>query len=418
MEDITSKWGGEQTVSGPCLVIPYTEMAVEDKKEVTVVRNLLLLPEQLDVGSNVVVEKRKRGIYDASVYNSDLTLSGGFDLSLLDKMNISSERIRWNDVRVIVGLSDLKGIREKVTMECNGEKFYFESGLPVENLSPGSGIGAVTTVTGKAMVTHEHNQKSYELFRVGLNAKPDLSPENLLAEGIMPFKVLLKMRGSQGLYLIPVGKTTTMKMQSNWATPSFDGEFLPVEREIDEQGFTAGWKVLDLNRSYGQAIRVDNSMAMNLMASSRYGVRFIQPVDQYQQNLRSVKYAVLIILLTFVTVFFIEVLQNKKVNPLQYILVGLALVLFYSLLLSMSEVWGFNLAYAIAAVMTIVLIMIHLTSILRSRREGLSVGALLVFLYLFVFVLIKMESFALLAGSLGLFVILAVIMHFSKRIKI
>jgi len=174
--------------------------------------------------------------------------------------------------------------------------------------------------------------------------------------------------------------------------------------------------VLDLNRSFGQAIRSDDSNAINQMASSRFGVRFIQAVDQYQQNMRSVKYGILIVLLTFVVVFFIELLQKKPVNPFQYILVGLALVLFYTLLLSMSELLGFNLAYLAAAVMTTLLIMFHMGSILKSRKNGFLVGTLLAFLYLFIFILIQMESYALLVGSLGLFAILAVIMYYSKKV--
>lgn len=415
--DITSKWGGEQTVTGPCLVVPYTETVVEDKKEIQVTRNLLILPEVLDVTSNVTVEKRKRGIYDASVYNSEVKLSGEFDMTALNKMNIPESNIQWNSMQVIMGLSDLKGITEKVTLKSNEKSLSFESGLPVESLASGTGSGSVTTVSDKATVAYDYNEKMYELFKVGLNTKLDSIGTDTFIQGRFPFDISLKINGSQGLYVVPIGKTTTMKMQSNWATPSFDGEFLPTNREITNNGFTSDWKVLDLNRSYGQVIRSDNASAMNLMASSRFGVRYIQSVDQYQQNLRSVKYAILIILLTFVIVFFIEILQRKSVNPFQYLLVGLALVLFYSLLLSMSEVWGFNPAYAVAAIMTTLLIMLHLTSILKNRRQGLLIGALLAFLYLFVFILIQMESFALLVGSLGLFAILAVIMYFSKKIR-
>jgi inner membrane protein len=173
-----------------------------------------------------------------------------------------------------------------------------------------------------------------------------------------------------------------------------------------------------LNRSFGQTVNAENATAINQMASSAFGVKFIQSVDQYQQNERSAKYAILIILLTFVVVFFIEVLKKKAVNPFQYLLIGLALVLFYSLLLSLSEIWGFNLAYIVAAIMTTVLIVVHMSSILKNRNLGLFIGALLTFLYLFVFILIQMESYALLVGSIGLFCILAVIMYFSKKLEL
>lgn len=414
VSDITSKWGGEQTITGPCLVVPYSETVLEDKKEVQVTRNLLILPEVLNVNSSVSVEKRKRGIYDASVYNSDVMLSGEFDMAAI---NIPKANIKWNDMQMIIGLSDLKGITEKVTLKSNEKIISFESGLPVDNLASGSGVTSMEVVSDKASVAYDYGAKTYDLFTVGLNAKLDsIGPDTLMQEKL-PFNISLKMNGSQGLYVVPIGKTTTLKMQSNWTTPSFDGEFLPANHDITNNGFTSDWKVLDLNRSYGQVFRADNTSAMNLMASSRFGVRFIQSVDQYQQNLRSVKYAILIILLTFVVVFFIEMLQKKSVNPLQYLLVGLALVLFYSLLLSMSEVWGFNLAYAVAATMTTILIILHLSSILKNRKQGLLIGALLAFLYVFVFILIQMESFALLVGSLGLFAILAIIMFYSKKIQ-
>ncbi len=407
--DITSKWGGEQTVSGPCLVIPYEEIMVEDKKEITVKRNLLVLPETLDTKIESNVEKRKRGIYDASVYGSDIALSGQFDLSVISKQNVQPSQIKWNDVRLIIGLSDLKGIKDNVSLQSNGKTIDFEPGIPVENLAVGSGFAAGTSQN------RDYENSSYELFTVGLNAKIDsLNP---VLQATFPFTISLKINGSQGLYIVPTGKTTTADIKSDWATPSFDGEFLPETREIDKSGFTAQWKVLDLNRSFGQVIRADNSNAVNQMASSRFGVRFIQAVDQYQQNMRSVKYAILIILLTFVAVFFIELLQKKSVNPFQYILVGLALVLFYTLLLSISEVLGFNLAYLVAAAMTTILIMLHMGSLLKSRKQGLLIGALLAFLYIFIFILIQMESYALLVGSLGLFAILAVIMYYSKKVR-
>ncbi len=414
VQDITSKWGGEQTITGPCLVIPYEEIMIEDKKEIVIKRNLLVLPEKLDTKITTKVEKRKRGIYDASVYGSDIALSGQFDLSVIGKQNVQLSQINWNDVRLIIGVSDLKGIKDNVSLQSNGQVIYFEPGIPVENLAVGRGVTTMS-VSDKATVSYDYANSTYELFTVGLNAKIDsLNP---VLQTAFPFTISLKMNGSQGLYIVPIGKTTTTDIKSDWNTPSFDGEFLPETREIDKTGFTAQWKVLDLNRSFGQVIRVDNDNAINQMASSRFGVRFIQAVDQYQQNMRSVKYAVLIIVLTFVAVFFIELLQKKSVNPFQYILVGLALVLFYTLLLSMSEVIGFNLAYLIAAAMTTILIMLHMGSILKNRKQGLLIGTLLAFLYIFIFILIQMESYALLVGSLVLFAILAVIMYYSKKIR-
>lgn len=256
------------------------------------------------------------------------------------------------------------------------------------------------------------------IFAAGVNSPLDSLGEDLLIDGKLTFSVSLHLNGSMGLYFVPVGKTTTAMIHSDWATPSFGGEFLPGDRSVSNEGFSADWKVLDLNRSYGQVVHADNSQDINKMSSSVFGIKFIQPVDQYQQNLRSAKYGVLIILLTFVTVLFIEFIRKKAIASFHYLLVGLALVLFYALLLSMSEVWGFNLAYAVAALMTLVVIAFHMAAVLRSRKQGLLVGLILTFLYLFIFLLIRMESYSLLVGSLGLFAILAVIMYYARKIEV
>lgn len=415
VQEITSKWSGEQIVTGPCIAIPYTqERIVNDKREV-VTRQLLLLPEELDVDANTTVEKRKRGIYDASVYKAEIALSGVFNIEEIEKEGIRQEDVQFDKARVIMGITDLKGIREMVSLQLDGETFPMEPGIPVENLSVGAGMNMYLPDTEKSVAAPN---VSTGIFAAGLNVRPDSLLGNKLGNKKIPFLLTLYLNGSTGLYVVPVGKVTTSTFRSDWVTPSFGGDFLPLSHEVNDEGFSAAWKVLDLNRSFGQVVGGDDSAAINSMSSSLFGVKFIQSVDQYQQNLRSVKYGILIVLLTFVIVLFIELIKKNGVNPFHYLLVGLALVLFYALLLSMSEIWGFNLSYAVAALMTIVMITLHMVAILRSRRQGLLVGSLLAFLYLFVFVLIRMESYSLLAGSLGLFVILGVIMYYARKVRI
>lgn len=213
VREITSKWGGEQTITGPCLVIPYEEIRVEEKREIVERRNLLLLPETLDAKISTSVEERRRGIYDASVYRSNILLTGEFDISVIARQNLNPSQVKWNDVRMIIGLSDLKGIQEQVSLEQDGEVTIFEPGIPVENLEPGRGSAS--------------DNMLYELFSVGLNAKPAFpTPDSALQE-IYPFSVAMRLNGSRGIYVVPAGKTTTASIQSDWTTPSFDGEFLP-----------------------------------------------------------------------------------------------------------------------------------------------------------------------------------------------
>ncbi|WP_298648404.1 cell envelope integrity protein CreD [uncultured Proteiniphilum sp.] len=417
VQEITSKWSGEQVITGPCIAIPYTqERMVNDKREI-VTKDILLFPEALDIQGDAAVEKRKRGIYDASVYKAEITLTGAFDRGEIEKAGIKKEDIRFDKARVIMGVTDLKGIRETVSLQLNGKSFAMEPGIPVENLftGPNPALNEYLPETEKSVAAPN---VSTGIFAAGLNVRPDSLPGDTMRNEKIPFSVTLYLNGSMGLYVVPVGKVTTVSFQSDWTTPSFGGDFLPASHEITKEGFSANWKVLDLNRSYGQVVRAEDSSAINLVASSLFGVKFIQSVDQYQQNLRSVKYAVLIILLTFVVVLFIELIKKNPVNPFHYLLVGLALVLFYALLLSMSEIWGFNLAYAVAALMTIIMITLHMGAILRNRKQGVLVGSLLAFLYVFVFLLIRMESYSLLAGSLGLFAILAVIMYYARKIRL
>lgn len=165
--DITSKWGSRQIVAGPCLVLPYTETVVEDKKQVQVRRNLLVLPETLDVNGSVAVEKRRRGIYDASVYGADVTLAGTFDMSPLAKFGVLPSQIEWDNAQVIIGLTDLKGIKEKVTLDLGGRQIGFESGIPVNQLAKGSAY----TKTVSLSDTHYYDGETVELFSAGLNGK-------------------------------------------------------------------------------------------------------------------------------------------------------------------------------------------------------------------------------------------------------
>ena len=203
-------------------------------------------------------------------------------------------------------------------------------------------------------------------------------------------------------------------MTSNCTTPSFAGSFLPANREVTKDGFTSDWKVVQVNRNYPQVIA--GNAYYRAVNDSKFGVNVLIPLQHYQKSMRTVKYAILIILLTFVVSFFVEMIQKKDIHPVQYLLIGLALCLFYSLLVSISEHTSFTIAYIIAALMTDGLITCYLAGVLKIKKTALAIGGLLLALYAFIFVLLQLESYALLAGSIGLFVLLAVLMHYSQKI--
>lgn len=191
---------------------------------------------------------------------------------------------------------------------------------------------------------------------------------------------------------------------------------MPEKREITEKDFSAQWQVLNLNRNYPQVLVNYQNASIKDIQNSNFGVNLKMPVEQYQQSMRSTKYAILIILLTFTVIFFTEIMEKTRIHALQYLLVGLALCLFYSLLLSMSEHIGFNMAYLVASVLTITLVGGYMLGIIKRKKTAFIMVGLLSVLYIYVFILIQLETFALLAGSLGLFVILAMVMYFSKKI--
>ena len=191
---------------------------------------------------------------------------------------------------------------------------------------------------------------------------------------------------------------------------------MPEKREITEKDFSAQWQVLNLNRNYPQVLVNYQNASVKDIQNSNFGVNLKMPVEQYQQSMRSTKYAILIILLTFTVIFFTEIMEKTRIHALQYLLVGLALCLFYSLLLSMSEHIGFNMAYLVASVLTITLVGGYMLGIIKRKKTAFIMVGLLSILYIYVFILIQLETFALLAGSLGLFVILAMVMYFSKKI--
>lgn len=374
--EVSGKWGDAQTVTGPVLVIPYYPKP-------GVLSNAFFLPERLKVNGKLLPEIRRRGIYEVAVYTSSLSIEGAFSKLDLKELNIAPEQAILKDAYLAIGIDDMRGISNQAGVQWNGQHYFFNPGVPAS-----------------------------EVFPNGMQVKVPLS---LSDSGIVTgtFAVNLELKGSDQLFFSPVGKTTAVELNSNWSSPSFAGSFLPNTRNLDAKGFNAAWQVSNLNRNFPQNW-VGN--AVNLHAAD-FGVKLFLPVDTYQQSTRAVKYAILIIGLTFLVYYFIELLQRYSVHPLQYILIGVALCVFYTLLIALAEQLNFSIAYVISALLTIFLISVYTASVLRSTRLGVVIAGTLSVLYGFIYVIIRSEDQSLLMGSLGLFIILAVVMYFSRRIK-
>ena len=223
----------------------------------------------------------------------------------------------------------------------------------------------------------------------------------------------LKFKGSSGLDFIPVGKTTLVNLSGPWGNPSFNGEFLPDTRTIAENEFTAEWRVLHFNRPFAQQWIDENKN----LAGSDFGVDLLIPVEQYQKSMRTSKYGVLIILLTFVSLFLVEISQKIKIHPFQYILMGAALIVYYTLLLSISEQVGYNGSYLISSMATVVLLTLYSASFLKPKKMVGLFSGLLVAFYGFIYVIIIQQDFSLLTGSIGLFIVISALMYLTRKIN-
>ncbi len=404
--EIASSWGNQQTVAGPVLSIPYEYETVNS--DGTIISNqsmVYVLPEILDINSVVTPAPRNRSIYTALLYKTSIDAKGNFQIPDLSKeITENNPHIKWHKASISIGISDVQAMDNAIQLKLDGKQIEMEPGTASSHVLP-KGV-----------------QAKFALME---------STENL------SFSYTVSLKGNESLFFEPIGKNTTVKMKSSWPSPSFIGKILPENREISKDGFTANWKANKYNRDYPQvwtsnkyriamnnnynntnyrnnyAIK-DNSIGNS---ANSFGVRLVEPVDFYLKNTRAAKYAILIIGLSFGIFFFFEMLKKNKIHVIQYIMVGFALTLFYFLLLSITEHIGFDIAYLISSIATIGLITIYAANILKYGKSILVLFVALTFLYGYIFVILQLEDYALLAGSIGLFVILAITMYFSRNVN-
>ena len=386
ISEVSSKWGKGQTITGPYVSIPYDkyvkQFSSKDSLEkiVKLTEWMYFLPTQLKIDGVIAPEKRYRGIYEVVVYESEMKIEGLFESLNFKQFDIEEEHIHFEKATLNLGITDLKGIEKQISLNWNNHKVFFNSGASTR-----------------------------DIISTGINASVPVQTGDSLNYS---FSLDIDLKGSQHLYFIPVGKTTDISLGSNWQTPSFTGNYLPDNREVTLDGFKANWNVLHLNRNYPQSW-IGNQYQVN---NSAFGTDLLLPVDNYKRSYRVAKYAILFIVLTFVVFFFVEVLNKVFIHPIQYLLVGIALVVFYSLLLSFTEHIHFNMAYLFAALLTLILITSYTMAILKSKPLGGLVFGVLTILYTFIFAIIQLEDYALLIGSIGLFIILGIVMYFSRKI--
>ncbi len=387
---VTQTFGGRQTLVGPLLVVPALGTAVSSEGKTVPTRTLrFILPEVLEVEAQAAIEVRRRGIFDVPVYVTPVRLRGRFQLAEeRTRAERSQLKLAWQEAQICYGLTDPRAIQDagNVTLASATQP------LP---LRPGTGdCGSLLSAGVHAPLPFEAGQAPAET---------------------LPFNNVLSVRGSHRLGFVPVGSSSSVRVQAPWQTPSFDGAFLPRGHQIDAGGFTAEWKVLHLARNFPPAFDA-GEIPFGRLAEADFGVSLLSPVDAYRTTERAVKYQLLFLGLTATLFFLLEMMARLRVHPVQYLLIGLGLVLFYLLLLSLSEHLGFTWAYVVAAAAITTLVTIYGRSVLRSRRRALTLGGLLGALYGLLFVLLQIQDYALLAGSLALLGALAAVMFVTRRV--
>lgn len=387
VEEVSAKWGRKQTILGPALVVPYVHRSIEQRARgeeavKTELRHVTVLPSRLLVRAQVESEQRYRGIFAVPVYRVALEVSGEFDRPDLTAFGIEPELVEWNRSMLGVGIADARATQSRASISWNDREGAFLPGPGAFDVP--SGIHAPIDEPFAAV------RPSFA-FRLGLN-------------------------GSAGLYFTPAGQETTVTVESNWPSPSFQGNWLPVERTVEHNGFRASWQIPFLGRNQAGAWTSESPGMIRGLEAAAFGVNFATPVDTHRMTDRSVKYARLFVLLTFGTIWLIEMLTRVRVHPIQYLLIGSALCTFYLLELSLSEQLGFAPAYLIAAVAVVGLVGAYGITVLHSRWRALTVTAIVGGLYGYLYVLLTDEDYALLLGSVGLFAALAVTMLVTRRI--
>ncbi len=394
--EVAELWGREQHISGPYLIVPYSvkvvitqsDRQVEQMQE----RRAVFLPDSLRVNGEAKTEIRHRAIYDVTVYGAKLKLEGRFATPDITLADADIAAVRWRDAFLAVGVSDVSGLTEGATLSVAGRQIPFEPSIGLPFAGAMEGIHARIAETGAS----------------------DQPPP------AFDFSLALSLNGSSSLDFAPVGRDTMVSLTSNWPHPSFSGAFLPETRDIRADGFSASWRVPHLARSVPQVWSLagpNPQYGLNPFSSYQFGVQFYVPIDYYDLVNRAAKYGIMFLAAAFIAVFVLELTSSKRVHPVQYVLVGLAMILFYALLLSLAEHIGFPLAYLIASAATGGMLSLYVGYALESAAKGLIMLCVFLILYGLLYLILRLEDYALLAGAVAGFVMLTVAMFATLRVN-
>lgn len=381
--EIAAQWGGAQRIAGPVLAVPYLyRILPDDERSPTERGYAYFLPDTLNITGTLATERRHRSVYEVLVYAGDLTLGGTLPQPDFGDTAVAETAILWSEATLLLGVADMGGVRD-LAVTLDGQRVEAKPGL-----------GRVP------------------LFPAGVSVRLDklVSAET----GPRKFSIRLRFDGTGSLEFLPFGKQTEVAITADWPHPDFAGSFLPVERNIGAGGFTSRWQVSALARGYRQAW-LSQDLDFSTLDPAAFGVRLVEPGDAYQQADRIGKYGVLVLALTFATIFVFGVLRSTRTHFVQYLMVGAAIALFYLLLLALAEQLAFPRAYLAAALAVLLLNGLYVGRTV-SRAAGATLALLLAAVYGFLYVLLQAESLSLLMGAIGLFVVLALAMYLTRNV--
>lgn len=384
VSEISSKWGAPELLAGPLLLIPQEKPADstgKDKKPSW--GQACFLPELFNAETTLVPEIRHRGIYETVVFKAKTLVKGHFNKPEIASLGLGENELRTADAILAVGLSNISTISGKVSFRVAEKEL---------ELRPGT----------------EH----CTFLGLGFHVR---IPAELLAQGF-DFSLEMELNGYDSFQVAPAGRESRSSISSTWPDPSFTGAKLPENRSVEKSGFKAEWISQGvINREFSQAWLGDADAKKFLGSAS--GARLLVLADAYQQTERSVKYAALFIALTFASLLVAERVLKIWAHPVQYFLVGGALVIFNCLLLSLSEQMGFGLAYLAASAAVVLLIAFYTKAVFRGFKPAFWIGTVVAALYAYIYVLLRMEDYSLLLGSIGLFIALASLMFFTRGLN-
>ena len=380
VQEISHKWGDSQTITGPFFTVPFESFYKDEKGRLkSHIRYLHILPKNIHISGQIDPHIRYRSIYEAVLYNTQINIRGNFTIPLLDKSDIDPENVFWEKAIFSIGITDMRGIQDNVIIKFDEEDYKANPGLKTNDIAS-SGLQCVIPLP---------------------TTKSDCE-----------FSLRLNLNGSEQIHFVPIGETTSVNLRSTWPSPSFNGAFLPTTREISDKGFSAAWNILHLNRNFPQ-FWVGKQYETNRFS---FGLKLLITADIYQRSVRISKYALIFIVFTFSAFFFSEIINKKRVHPIQYLLIGFAIILFYVLLLAISEHLNFDIAYILSAIAITAVITGYSKSVLRSNRFTRTIFAILIILYTYLYIILQLEDYALVMGSIGLLTVLAIVMYVTRKI--